>query len=78
MYATTVWGSREGWAEIDPAHRDFGAVLNASKVRVLDTIMASEFNVLAQLLSRIAAGHFSTRDYAADRLRAALAATTDS
>ena len=60
------------WAEIDPLHRDFGAVLNASKLRVLDTIMASEFNVLAQLLSRIAAGHFSTRDYAADRLREAL------
>jgi (1->4)-alpha-D-glucan 1-alpha-D-glucosylmutase len=39
---------------------------------VLDTIMASEFNVLVQLLSRIAAGHFSTRDYAADRLREAL------
>ena len=34
--------------------------------------MASEFNVLVQLLSRIAAGHFSTRDYAADRLREAL------
>jgi (1->4)-alpha-D-glucan 1-alpha-D-glucosylmutase len=60
------------WAEIDPAHREFGEVLHAAKLRVLDTIMASEFNVLAQLLSRIAAGHFSTRDYSADRLREAL------
>ena len=34
--------------------------------------MASEFNVLSQLLARIAAGHYSTRDYAADRLREAL------
>jgi hypothetical protein len=29
--------------------------------------LASEFSVLVQLLSRIAAGHFSTRDYSADR-----------
>ena len=34
--------------------------------------MASEFSVLVQLLSRIAAGHFTTRDYSADRLREAL------
>ena len=60
------------WREIDPAHADFGAVLENAKLRVLDTIMASEFNVLVQLLSRIAAGHFSTRDYSTDRLREAL------
>ena len=47
-------------------------MLESAKLRVLDTIMASEFSVLVQLLSRIAAGHFSTRDYAADRLREAL------
>ena len=51
----------------------FGAVLENAKLRVLDTIMASEFNVLVQLLSRIAAGHFSSRDYSTDRLREALA-----
>ena len=60
------------WREIAPAQGDFATVLERSKLRVLDTIMASEFNVLAQLLSRIAAGHFSTRDYSADRLREAL------
>jgi (1->4)-alpha-D-glucan 1-alpha-D-glucosylmutase len=60
------------WSEIDPARADFEAVLESAKLRVLDTIMASEFNVLVQLLSRIAAGHFSTRDYATDRLREAL------
>jgi (1->4)-alpha-D-glucan 1-alpha-D-glucosylmutase len=60
------------WAEIDPPHREFANVLCAAKLLVLDTIIASEFNVLAQLLSRIAAGHFSTRDYSADRLREAL------
>ena len=62
------------WGAIDPPRRDFEAVLEGAKLRVLDTIMASEFNVLVQLLSRIAAGHFSTRDYAADRLREALRA----
>ena len=55
-----------------PEHGDFAAVLEDAKLRVLDTIMASEFNVLAQLLARIAAGHYSTRDYTADRLREAL------
>ena len=60
------------WREIDPAQSNFADVLESSKRLVLDTIMASEFNVLVQLLSRIAAGHFSTRDYSADRLREAL------
>ena len=60
------------WREIDAGAADFEAVLEAAKLRVLDTIMASEFNVLVQLLSRIAAGHFSTRDYSPDRLREAL------
>ena len=60
------------WREIDPAQSDFSEVLESAKRLVLDTIMASEFNVLAQLLARIAAGHFSTRDYSADRLREAL------
>ena len=60
------------WRRIAPAQQDFAAVLESAKLRVLDTIMASEFNVLVQLLSRIAAGHFTTRDYAADRLREAL------
>ena len=47
-------------------------MLRDAKARVLDTIMVSEFQVLVQLLSRIAAGHYTTRDYANDRLREAL------
>jgi (1->4)-alpha-D-glucan 1-alpha-D-glucosylmutase len=39
---------------------------------VLSNILASEFTVLTRLLARIAAGHYSTRDYAPDRLRTAL------
>lgn len=60
------------WRSIVPELGDFAVVLENAKLRVLDTIMASEFNVLSQLLARIAAGHYSTRDYAPDRLREAL------
>jgi (1->4)-alpha-D-glucan 1-alpha-D-glucosylmutase len=35
-------------------------------------MLASEFTVLTRALARIAAGHFSTRDFTIDRLRAAL------
>jgi (1->4)-alpha-D-glucan 1-alpha-D-glucosylmutase len=41
---------------------------------VLDTMLASEFTVLTRALGRIAAGHFSSRDFTLDRLRAALQA----
>lgn len=50
----------------------FGEVLEQSKRRVLDTLLSSEFTVLVRLLSRIAAGHWRTRDYTLDGLRAAL------
>jgi (1->4)-alpha-D-glucan 1-alpha-D-glucosylmutase len=60
------------WREIDPYRANFGRVLERAKLRILETIMASEFEVLVQLISRLAAGHFSTRDFAADRLREAL------
>ncbi len=46
--------------------------LEAAKHSVINTILASEFGVLARALSRIAAGHFSTRDFTLERLRAAL------
>ncbi|HEY3223216.1 MAG TPA: malto-oligosyltrehalose synthase, partial [Pseudolabrys sp.] len=52
--------------------RDFAAILDAAKQHVIETILASEFGVLCGALSRIAAGHFSTRDFTIDRLRAAL------
>src|SRR5262249_6480346 len=42
-----------------------------AKRRVITNILASEFTVLMRLLARIAAGHYTTRDYTAERLRAA-------
>ena len=45
-----------------------------AKRRVLENLLSSEFTVLTRLLGRIAAGHWSTRDYTIDRLRAALGA----
>jgi (1->4)-alpha-D-glucan 1-alpha-D-glucosylmutase len=47
-------------------------MLHAAKQRVIDSMLASEFTVLTRALARIAAGHFSTRDFTLDRLRAAL------
>ena len=38
---------------------------------MIENILASEFTVLTRLLARIAAGHYATRDYASERLRAA-------
>jgi (1->4)-alpha-D-glucan 1-alpha-D-glucosylmutase len=60
------------WRDVSGDQRAFGSILIAAKRRVITTILASEFTVLARLLARLAAGHYSTRDYAADRLRAAL------
>jgi (1->4)-alpha-D-glucan 1-alpha-D-glucosylmutase len=47
-------------------------VLREAKHRVLDTLLTSEFTVLVRSLARIAAGHYSTRDFSADSLRQAL------
>ncbi|WP_458757072.1 malto-oligosyltrehalose synthase [Afipia sp. TerB] len=65
-------------AEIDETFRqasniapDFAPVLLASKRRVIDTLLASEFTVLVRLLARIANGHYSTRDFSAESLRQA-------
>jgi (1->4)-alpha-D-glucan 1-alpha-D-glucosylmutase len=52
--------------------RGFDEILMRAKRRVLDNLLSSEFTVLTRLLGRIAAGHWSTRDYTIDRLRAAL------
>src|SRR5262249_48414 len=51
--------------------RSFDTVLMEAKRRVIANILASEFTVLTRLLARIAAGHYTTRDYTAERLRAA-------
>jgi (1->4)-alpha-D-glucan 1-alpha-D-glucosylmutase len=60
------------WRDFTGEHADFPGMLDAAKIRVIDSMLASEFTVLNRALARIAAGHFSTRDFTIDRLRAAL------
>ena len=62
------------WRDFTGERAPFSDILRASKLRVLDTMLASEFTVLTRALARIAAGHFSSRDYTQDRLRTALQA----
>jgi len=62
----------ETWRQISNESPALPPVLKAAKRRVLETLLTSEFTVLARLLARIAAGHYSTRDFAADSLRQAL------
>jgi (1->4)-alpha-D-glucan 1-alpha-D-glucosylmutase len=62
------------WRNFTGEHAEFSDIVRASKLRVLDTMLASEFTVLTRALGRIAAGHFSSRDFTLDRLRAALQA----
>ena len=63
---------RRSWRTFTGERADFPTMLEDAKRRVIETMLASEFTVLAGALSRIAAGHFSTRDYTLNRLRAAL------
>jgi (1->4)-alpha-D-glucan 1-alpha-D-glucosylmutase len=60
------------WREVSGDARGFDEIVIESKRRVIATILSSEFTVLTRLLARIAAGHYSTRDYTAERLRTAL------
>jgi (1->4)-alpha-D-glucan 1-alpha-D-glucosylmutase len=62
----------ETWRQISNMSPGLAPVLNDAKRRVLETLLTSEFTVLARLLARIAAGHYSTRDFSADSLRQAL------
>ena len=62
----------ETWRQISNMPPALAPVLKAAKRRVLETLLTSEFTVLARLLGRIAAGHYSTRDFSADSLRQAL------
>ena len=62
------------WRDVTGERASFASMLETAKVTVIETMLASEFTVLCGQLSRIAAGHFSTRDYTIDRLRAALQA----
>lgn len=62
----------EVWRQVSNESPKLDPVLRAAKRRVLETLLTSEFTVLTRLLARIAAGHYSTRDYSADSLRQAL------
>jgi (1->4)-alpha-D-glucan 1-alpha-D-glucosylmutase len=62
----------EVWRQVSNQPPQLEPVLEAAKRRVLETLLASEFTVLTRLLTRIANGHYSTRDYSADGLRQAL------
>ena len=59
------------WREVSGDGRNFDEILIEAKRRVIANILASEFTVLTRLLARIASGHYSTRDYTAERLRTA-------
>ncbi|HEY4403514.1 MAG TPA: malto-oligosyltrehalose synthase [Xanthobacteraceae bacterium] len=60
------------WRDISHDGRAFAEILLAAKRQVLETILAAEFMALVRLVTRIAAGHYGTRDYTGARLRAAL------
>lgn len=61
----------EIWRQASNISPKLPPVLEESKQRVLETLLASEFTVLSRLLARIAGGHYSTRDFSADSLRQA-------
>jgi (1->4)-alpha-D-glucan 1-alpha-D-glucosylmutase len=54
--------------------RNFDEMVADAKARIINSTLSSEFTVLTRLLARIAAGHWPSRDYTEDRLRAALQA----
>ena len=61
----------EIWRQISNTSPKLEPVLKEAKRRVLETLLTSEFTVLTRLLARIAAGHYSTRDFSPDSLRQA-------
>src|ERR1700688_1059423 len=62
----------EVWRQVSNTSPKLEPGLREAKRRVLEPLLTSEFTVLRRLLARIAAGHYSTRDYSADSLRQAL------
>jgi (1->4)-alpha-D-glucan 1-alpha-D-glucosylmutase len=62
------------WRDFTGERASFATMVETAKRTVIQTMLASEFTVLCRALARIAAGHFSTRDFTIDRLRAALQA----
>ncbi|MFL6799598.1 MAG: malto-oligosyltrehalose synthase [Xanthobacteraceae bacterium] len=59
------------WKEVSGDRRSFEEIHIEAKRRVIANILASEFTVLTRMLARIAAGHYTTRDYSDERLRQA-------
>jgi (1->4)-alpha-D-glucan 1-alpha-D-glucosylmutase len=59
------------WQTQAAPSRNFEQMVEESKERILEATMSSEFTVLTRLLARIAAGHWPSRDFTLDRLRAA-------
>jgi (1->4)-alpha-D-glucan 1-alpha-D-glucosylmutase len=62
----------EVWRQLSNTSPKLEPLLKDAKRRVLETLLTSEFTVLTRLLARIAAGHYSTRDFSEDSLRQAL------
>ncbi len=73
LYSAGLPSLERTWHETGGVTERFDDILRDAKLHVIEGIMASEFMVLVRLLARIAAGHFPTRDFTLDRLRAALA-----
>ena len=76
---THVLADREGTSALADTWRQavnditpFATTVADAKRRVIETLLASEFTVLVRLLARIAAGHYSTRDFSEDSIRQAL------
>src|SRR5690606_26163303 len=61
----------QAWQTQAAPSRNFEQIVEESKTRILEATMSSEFTVLTRLLSRIAAGHWPSRDFTLDRLRVA-------
>lgn len=62
----------EVWRQVSNRSPNLTPMLREGKRRVLETLLTSEFTVLARLLARIANGHYSSRDFSAVSLRQAL------
>jgi (1->4)-alpha-D-glucan 1-alpha-D-glucosylmutase len=63
----------EGYRRQIPGNAaDFSEILLESKRVVLETLFASEFEILVRLLARIAAGHWQSRDFTRAALEQAL------
>jgi (1->4)-alpha-D-glucan 1-alpha-D-glucosylmutase len=72
----------DGKTSIDTAFRNFGGttekfedILEDSKRYAMETLLASELDVLARELDHLSEQHWLSRDYTQDRLRRAIVAT---